>query len=124
MKQKIVAFAVVIVAIVSTVTCVSRPTKDEIEFASMQENINVKMNFIDRASQIISFDDTIGEGDDYMYMMKYKDSFEYAEDIDVARAYYESFCDYFNKVHNKTIELIQYKAKCDTLDHLPVHVCK
>lgn len=101
----------------------SRSTDDEVCIAEMQKAIRTDEEVLDSIATIMPFGDTVAEGDNYQTLIEAKEGFENATELETMELCYAQYKKFFFKVHEECIKYLEHKAKLDTLNNLPIHVC-
>lgn len=123
MNKNVIIAVLAIAFAVSTVCALNRQSNDDTEIAQMSGEIKACEDEITQLDSLFSFMDTVGEGDDYCYLVEAHENFLSTDNIELCRAYYKEYMRYYNKVFNQSIDLIKKKAVHDYVDSLPVHNC-
>ena len=116
---------VIMLACMFGMTCIaaSRSTDDEVCIAEMQKAIMTDEEVLDSIATIMPFSDTVAEGDNYQTLIEAKKGFENATELETMELCYAQYKKFFFKVHEECIKYLEHKAKLDTLNNLPIHVC-
>lgn len=123
LKYQITIAIMLVCEIGMTCIAANRSTDDEVYIAEMQKTIMTDEEVLDSIATIMPFDDTVAEGDNYQTLIEAKKGFENATELETMELCYAQYKKFFFKVHEECIKYLEHKAKLDTLNNLPIHVC-